>query len=140
MDHFERQLREALSSPLAAGILVIAASQSGVAAGLEQAFPFEGSKIDWRTVKGHLNSSDEGGFRRFFANRRDELGGNAKAFYLSDNLTDCAVGGSLFAFERHLDAILSIPAHHYFVAEDFSWCIAHSMEGDSDFGWSASKS
>ena len=138
MSHFERELRQALSSPLTAGILVIAASECAVADRLERAFPFDGSKIDWGAVKGHINGSGESGFRRFFADCRDKLGGDAKAFYLNDDQMDCAIGGSLFAFERHLDAILAVPAHHYFVADDFSWCIAHSMEGDSDFGWSTS--
>jgi len=57
------------------------------------------------------------------------------AFYLNDSLLDCSVRASLFTFQRHIDAILSIPAQHYFVAEDFSWCIAYTMEGDIDFGW-----
>jgi hypothetical protein len=143
MDHYERELREALSSPIEAGVFQIL-TPDDVADGLQRAFVFSGMKIDWETVRGHVPADGraigDDGFHRFFAARRDELGGNQVAYYLNDNQIDCAFRASLFTFERHLDAFISIPAHHYFVAEDFSWCIAYTMEGDADFGWSARKS
>jgi hypothetical protein len=141
MTSHEDQLREALSSPIKSGVLEVFPSDSDVTNGLERSFPFAGSKIDWDAVRGHSSTiQTESGhqeFRDFFDARRRELGGDRAAFYVNDALLDCAARASLFTFQRHLDSILSIPGHHYFVAEDFSWCIAYTMEGDIDFGWSA---
>jgi hypothetical protein len=33
-----------------------------------------------------------------------------------------------------LDPLLEIPEHHYFVAEDRTWCAVFRMEGDVDLG------
>lgn len=143
MEDYERELRQALSSAIRNGILRVGASDKDIASELERAFPFDGSKIDWTRVRGHVGGASPGesdeAFRDFFAARVTELGGAEGAFYLNDNLIDRVVSGSLFAFARYLGAILSIPAHHYFVAEDFSWCMTHTMEGDFDFGWSAAR-
>lgn len=140
MNDYERELREALASSIAAGVVDVRASEHGLDQRLMQAFPFAGSKIDWRSVRGHLGTREgergSAGFCRFFDARRRELGGRQKALYLNDNLLDCVIYASLSIFQRHLDAIVSIPAHHYFVAEDFGWCIAYTFEGDIDFGWS----
>ncbi len=141
MSYHEDQLREALSSPIAAGIVETFSSDGEVIDGLKRAFSFSGSKIDWKAVHGHLSATQVGSghdeFRRFFDARRNEVGGDRTAFYVNDGLTDGCVRASLFTFQRHLESILSLPGHHYFVAEDFSWCMAYAMEGDIDFGWSA---
>ncbi|WP_446652906.1 hypothetical protein [Blastomonas sp.] len=111
---------------------------------LERAFQFEGSKIRWDLARGHISLTEDelnyGTFRRFFNDLGRELGHDMAAFYLNDNLVQCALGASLFAFERHLGEIISIPAHHYFVAKDFKWCMAYTIEGDIDFGWSVRES
>jgi hypothetical protein len=140
---YERELRQALSSAVTAGILRVEASNKDIESALQRAFPFEGSKIDWTKVRGHVGGANhaksDAAFRDFFAARMKELGGAEAAFYLNDNLIDCVVRGSLFAFALHLEAILSMPAHHYFVAQDFSWCMTQTMEGDFDFGLSAAR-
>lgn len=142
MDYHEQDLREALSSPIAAGVIEVWPSDRSVVEGLERAFLFSGSKISWEAVRGHqaATQAQQGHeeFRCFFDARRSDLGGDRIAFYLNDNLMNCAARASLFAFQRHLDVILRMPAHHYFVAADFSWCIVYTMEGDIDFGWSPS--
>jgi hypothetical protein len=40
----------------------------------------------------------------------------------------------LFTYQRHLDAILAMPA------ESLNWCLAYTMDGDVDFGWSRTNS
>jgi hypothetical protein len=140
MTYHEEEIRAALQSPIAAGVIEIAGDDSSVVRRLEEAFPFVGSRVSWDALPGHLAARetrpDHADFRKFFEARRSELGGDRTAYYLSDNLLDCTLRGSLFSFERHMDAILSIPAHHYFIANDFRWCIAYTMEGDIDFAWS----
>ncbi len=140
MSYHEEQLRQALSSPITAGVVEIMPSDSDVIRGLERAFPFVGSKIKWGGARGHLTATqirpDHEDFRRFFDARRNDLGGDRAAFYVNDGLLDGCARASLFTYQRHLNSILSLPGHHYFVAEDFSWCIAYTMEGDIDFGWS----
>lgn len=140
MDHHEQEMREALASPIRAGIIDLLPSDLRVVEGLERAFPFSGSKIAWKAVQGHLSATQaqpgHEEFCRFFDARRSELGGNQTAFYVNDNLMDCAARASLFTFQRHLDTILAMPAHHYFVGENLNWCLAYTKEGDIDFGWS----
>lgn len=140
MSFHQIELLESLSSPIAAGIIKVFHSNSSFVQGLEKAFRFEGSKIRWDLVSGHISLTEvqpeSGIFRRFFSDRGRELGGDRAAIYLNDDLVDCALSASMFAFERHLSEIISIPAHHYFIADDFEWCMAYTFEGDIDFGWS----
>ncbi|MCY1673031.1 hypothetical protein OVA07_18665 [Novosphingobium sp. SL115] len=144
MPFHQVELLDALSSPIAAGIINVLHSSSSFVSGLERAFRFEGSKIRWDLVNGHI-SMTEGErhvllFPEFFGERCRELGTSRTAIYLNDGPVAFALSATLFAFQRHLSEIISIPAHHYFIAEDFAWCIAYTMEGDIDFGWSALKS
>lgn len=142
MSTCEQELLRALASPIAAGIITVVADESRIARQLERAFPFAGSKIDWRLARAHFGTSEtshgsDADFRRFFSDRCRELGGDAKVFYVSDNSVDFALAASLFAFERHLDPLLALPCHHYFISTSFDWCIAYTMEDDIDFGRSA---
>ncbi|BEV01942.1 hypothetical protein [Novosphingobium olei] len=140
MDRAAQELRDALALPIAAGTIGLYRSSEDIGRRLEQSFPFAGAKIDWSLTRGHLAVSAGArslvGFSAFFEDRRTALGNDQPAFYLSEGPIDFALRASLITFQRHLRSIVSVPAHHYFVAEDFSWCIVYSMEGDIDFGWS----
>lgn len=141
MSFHQLELLAALSSPIAAGIVKVVDSDRSIVQGIERAFRFEGSRIRWDLARGHISTHeaehDSIVFHEFFKDRCRELGNGQTAIYLNDDLIECALSASLFVFQRHLNGIISIPAHHYFVAEDFEWCIAYTMEGDIDFGWSA---
>lgn len=138
---FETELRVALASPVKAGLIEIIPQSDEVAARISTAFPFYGSKIDWRATKGHFSAREAARDREFavffdfFDRRSRELGRETVAYYLNDNQIDCSLRASLWTFSRHLQPIIGVPGHHYFLAYDLSWCMALTMEGDMDFGY-----
>ncbi|ESZ87682.1 MAG: hypothetical protein Q27BB25_08010 [Blastomonas sp. CACIA14H2] len=139
MSFHQHELLETLSSPIAADIIKVFHPDSTFIQRFETAFRFEGSKIRWDLTRDHISLTevqvDFGVFRSFFSERGRELGSGRTAIYLNDGLVDCALTAPLFAFERHLNEIISIPAHHYFVADNLEWCMAYTIERDIDFGW-----
>jgi len=138
MPTYGDELLEALASPIEAGLIKVV-SEGPVAAGLEAAFPFSGSKIDWSAVAGHdraveTHPNEHTDFLEFFARHARRLGAGNEAFYLCDGPWDFVLSATLFTFERHLPLFITVPAHHYFISQDFSWCMVYTMEGDIDFG------
>ena len=138
---FETELRAALASPVKAGLIEIVPHSDGIATRLSEAFPFFGSKIDWRATKGHLGALEPSRdrelptFSAFFHRRSEELGRESVAYYLNDNQIDCSLRASLWTFSQYLQPIIEMPSHHYFVGDDLGWCMALTMEGDIDFGY-----
>jgi hypothetical protein len=138
---YEAELRAALSRPVSAGLIQVIPHSDELAGRLSNAFPFRGSKIDWQATGCHLNawgpSRDQlATFSAFFSRRSEHLGREAVAYYLNDNQIDCALRASLETFAQNLQSIIEIPGHHYFVAGDLRWCLALTMEGNIDFGYS----
>ena len=138
---FETDLRIALASPVKTGLIEIILQSDVIAARISTIFPLSGSKIDWRATRGHLSVVETSrhrelvAFSNFFDRQSKELGRESVAYYLNDSQIDCSLRASLWTFSRHLNKIIGIPGHHYFVADDISWCMALSMEGDMDFGY-----
>lgn len=138
---FETDLRIALAGPVKTGLIEIIPQSDGIAARISTVFPFSGSKIDWRATRGHLSALEPSrgrelvAFSDFFDRRSKELGRESVAYYLNDSQIDCSLRASLWTFSRHLHPIIEVPGHHYFLADDLSWCMALSMEGDMDFGY-----
>jgi hypothetical protein len=138
---FETELRAALAGPVKDGSIEIVPYSDGIATRLSKAFQFCGSKIDWRATTGHLSALEPSRdrelatFSAFFERRLEELGRGSVAYYLNDSQIDCSLRASLWTFSRHLQPIVEIPGHHYFVADDLGWCMALTMEGDIDFGY-----
>lgn len=138
---FETELRAALASPVNAGLIEIIPQSDDLAARISTAFPFSGSKIDWRATGGHFSAKEPARdrefavFSDFFDRRSRELGRETVAYYLNDSQIDCSLRASLWTFSRHLEPIIRVPGHHYFVADDLSWCMTLTMEGDMDFGY-----
>ena len=134
--YWDERVSSALEAALQSGDLRIIHEVDELFEELTAAFPFGGTKIDWRDVPGSLHAhGDQEDYERFFLENTTKMGWDAPAYYLSDNSINFAIAGSVERLAKHLPIILENPEHHYFTAEDFSWCMALTMEGDMDFGF-----
>ena len=90
-------------------------------------------------MPGSIHLSSEGArkedFAQFYFQNAEMMGLDTPALYLSDSALSFAIAGDVRSLGHSLEAILENPQHHYFVAKDFSWCMALAMEGDMDFGF-----
>ena len=138
-NYWDQQVRRSLRPALESGQLTIVDEVDELFGRLETAFPVEGTKIDWAEVPGSSYLFSQGGqredFERFFHQNAPRMGLDTPAYYVSDAALSFAIAGNVRSMGRCLPAILDNPQHHYFVARDFSWCMALTMEGDMNFGF-----
>ncbi|WP_124350888.1 hypothetical protein [Pseudomonas chlororaphis] len=73
-------------------------------------------------------------FSVFFQEVKLRYGLEGEVFYIGGGATDIVVG-DVEVFVKVLDCFVSIPQHHYFLADDYSWFICFSMEGDMGFNF-----
>ncbi|GAA1614813.1 hypothetical protein GCM10009733_008770 [Nonomuraea maheshkhaliensis] len=99
-------------------------------------FPAHGSKIAWGRVEGrHAHwriADDQRPAARAAAEVRRRLRPGSVVEHVGDSLSPYGV---CFTDENALAvlaALLEIPEHHYFLAEDRSWIVVVTMEGDLD--------
>jgi hypothetical protein len=137
-DYWDERVRSALAPALARGELRIVDELDQLFEELEAAFPVEGTKIDWDEVPGSLSGLSLGStpeyFAQFFHEHQQTMGIDTPAYYLSDSALNFAIAGEVRALSQHLHIIIENPQHHYFVAKDFTWCMALTMEGNMNFG------
>ncbi|HWG99190.1 MAG TPA: hypothetical protein VNV66_07675 [Pilimelia sp.] len=103
---------------------------------LDLHFPIEGSKIDWRRVQGrhvHWKVTDDTQLAAMVSRevcKRIRRGSVVE--HIGDGLSPYGV---LFVdgdVTSVVTALLEIPEHHYFIAEDRSWIVVATTEGDLD--------
>jgi len=138
MPTYELELLTELSDQIAEG-LIKKVDEQPIVDSLEENFLFVGSKIDWTTTKDHKaglwqGQSKDCDFLEFFGERVKDFGAQTHIYYVNDNQLNYALKGSMRVFQKNLPTIFQIPAHHYFIDEDFGWCLVYSMEGNLDFG------
>lgn len=110
-----------------------------VFSGLEERVPLDGSKIDFERIHGSsfsiCNNSELESleFAEFFDERIIENHLEGLIYYVGDGCTNVRIKGEIPDFKLILHLIFQIPEHHYFVAEDFSWCMSFTMEGCMGF-------
>ncbi|MEK7425555.1 MAG: hypothetical protein AAB131_17140 [Actinomycetota bacterium] len=103
---------------------------------LNHHLPFVGSAVEWSRVRGD--------HRHWFAAANDDMtavvvdflaavaGFASGVVHVGDSLSPVSVRIAPGQLGDVLDALLEIPEHHYFVAEDRTWCGVFRMEGDVD--------
>ncbi len=111
-------------------------SDSDVFGWLELHFPVAGGRIDWRRVGGrhkHWRIEDEGllsasASREICARTRP----GSAVEHVGDGLSPYGVRFLGSEAASVTAALLEVPEHHYFLAEDRAWIVAVSFEGDLD--------
>ncbi|MCP9959051.1 hypothetical protein [Streptomyces sudanensis] len=103
---------------------------------LELHFPFAGGKIDWRHVGGrhrHWKIDDE---QLLAASASKEICARIRpgsvVEHVGDGLSPYGVRFTGDEAASVTAALLEVPEHHYFLAEDRAWIVAVSFEGDLD--------
>jgi hypothetical protein len=108
---------------------------------ISEHYPAVGSKIDWNRFEGFVEEREWNldlhgeSFKRFFYEAVSRFGLTGDAIYVGDGLTDFSLYAPIDQFGLLLDAIFDVPHHHYFVSDDFSWCMCFTMEGDMNFAF-----
>jgi hypothetical protein len=109
---------------------------------IEASFPIYGSKIEWDEVDGSVEELARLEFysadcTNFFNKMTEQFIQNpdSKVVLLGDSAMDYALLTSLKNVPEVLEKMLELPQHHFIVANNFSWCISFSMEGDMAFGF-----
>lgn len=139
-NYFEAELLKHLHGALEAGIILVEADSAGYFSTLAQCYPVAGSKIRWSHIPGSIERHESAAHLQlaagcdFFGEMVALHGLTGQAVHIGDSAVGFALLASVEEFARHLDALLSIPQHHYFVAADYSWCLALGMEGGMSFG------
>lgn len=98
--------------------------------------PFVGTGVDWDVVGGrheHVRS-DNGDQLRAWAVQQicDRARAGGRVAHCGDSLSPFDVYFAGSQTELVILALLEIPEHHYFLAEDRSWLVVVRMEGDAD--------
>jgi hypothetical protein len=110
--------------------------ESTVFGWLELTFPLDGGKIDWRRAEGRHRHwrIDNGRLLAATAVTKicERVRPGSAVEHVGDALSPCAVRFGAAGAELVTAALLEIPEHHYFVAEDRRWVVVVSLEGDLD--------
>lgn len=138
---FEEELLSDLELLVKKGEIVVEPSSDGYFSELESRFPILGSKIDWDEVSGseqeqasaEAYASD---CQRFFDEMVNRFGLSGKCIVIGDSAVEIALVMSVEILQCNLQKIVSVPQHHYILANDYSWCMSFTMEGDMAFGFS----
>ncbi|EIF00537.1 hypothetical protein SacglDRAFT_03689 [Saccharomonospora glauca K62] len=98
--------------------------------------PFSAGKIDWSRVVGrhqHWRIDDE---RLLAESASREIRARIKSGSVVEHVGDGLSPYGVRFTESEVDsvtvALLEVPEHHYFLAEDRSWVVVVSFEGDLD--------
>jgi hypothetical protein len=140
MSSYEDKIRRGLKTEIDAGLLYELGAAEEVFQLLAINYPSIGSKIDWKRVAGSIEwhegdrSHERTQFVEFFDEMCSRFGLDGLVLYVCDGPTDVALAGSIDAMRRALPVLFEVPAHHYFVGPNASWCMSMTMEGDMAFG------
>ena len=137
---FEEELLADLNVFIKAGNVSIKKSSDVYFNRLAEFFPLYGSKIHWGKVADSVvdfasNKNDVTEWVIFFNSMVKHKGLSGKVIYLNDSAIECVLIISLDTLSKCIQPILEFPDHHYFIAEDYAWCMCFTMEGDMTFGF-----
>lgn len=103
---------------------------------LSSTFPVSGSKVDWSRVEApHRHATPEGATAiaavaiEEICRRLDHA---TPVVHVGDSLSPFAVTFDAVGAADIVAALLEVPEHHYFVAENRSWLVVVTFEGDVD--------
>jgi hypothetical protein len=104
---------------------------------LDLHFPFCGTKIDWRRpIPGkHMHwETDDDVQLTSMASRQicQRIRPRSAVEHAGDGLSPYGVRFTSDNAHSVVTALLELPEHHYFLAEDRSWIVVVTMEGDLD--------
>ncbi|MEU6410052.1 hypothetical protein [Microbispora sp. NPDC046933] len=99
-------------------------------------FPFSGTKIDWGRAPGkhrHWETDDDDQLTSM-ASREicQRIRPGSAVEHVGDGLSPYGVRFTSDNAHSVVAALLEIPEHHYFLAEDRSWIVVVTIEGDLD--------
>lgn len=98
--------------------------------------PITGSKIDWDRVTGphsHWGIDDADDFVALVVREvGSRIGSAVGALHAGDGLSPYGVCVVADGVKDTIVALLQVPEHHYFLAEDHSWLAVVTTEGDFD--------
>jgi hypothetical protein len=99
-------------------------------------FPVNGTKIDWRRVQGkHVHWSITDDVQLASMASREvclRIRPGSVVEHVGDGLSPYGIRFTDDNAPSVVAALLEIPEHHYFVAEDRSWIVVVATEGDLD--------
>ena len=106
---------------------------------LAEVFPLGGSKISWDQVPDSIvdttnTINDVTEWVNFFNEIVEKKGLSGKLVYINDGAIECALTMSVDILRQCIKQILEYPEHHYFIGENYAWCMTFTMEGDMTFG------
>jgi len=136
--YFDEELISELEQYVASGEVSIVSDIDDYVDGINSRLPIKNRKLDWganflATGLEVDRRKKASAFSVFFQEVKLKYELNGNIFYMGDGATDIVVAGNIDVFVKVLDCFVSIPQHHYFLAEDYSWFICFSMEGDMGF-------
>lgn len=137
---FEEELLLSLDGLIKSGDVVVDKSSDNYFAQLGSKFPVVGSKIDWEEVPGSVEEiakDDEyiESCLSFFMKMCKKNNLNGKVIVIGDSAIESAFIMPIEVLKSNLKKVLGIPQHHYIIADDYSWCMSFTMEGDMAFGF-----
>jgi hypothetical protein len=98
--------------------------------------PAAGSKIDWPRVPGRHEGWEVHDDASLVEMTTREVSRRVKpdsvVEHIGDSLSPCAVSFTGDRAAEVVAALLEIPEHHYFLAEDRSWIVVATTEGNLD--------
>ena len=135
---FEDELLLSLTNKIGKNSFIVKESSDEYFMKLASFFPVLGSKINWKKVVDSIEEtcSDSYNFIDFFADVCKKFNLKGDCIVIGDSAIDCAIIMSIDTLRDCLTSIIEIPQHHYFIADDFSWCISYTMEENMAFGYS----
>jgi hypothetical protein len=138
-------LLEAVDTEISNGWIHVAPDSAEFFSKLGAKFPTLDSRIDWSKIPNAVTEYSENveqqlnDFTSFFNKVVDDYGLQGSVIYAGDGATDSAFILSTNLFKTHIKAFLSIPQHHYVVAENFAWVMVFTFEGDMGFGFAPAR-
>lgn len=137
---FEKELLTELDTQIKNGDIEVEESSDAYFSRLAKVFPLGGSKIDWQQVSGSVvdtanNENTVAKWVKFFNKTIDKKSLNGKLTYINDSAFECALTMSVETLKQCIQQLLEYPDHHYFIGENYAWCMTFTMEGDMTFGF-----
>ncbi len=136
---YEEELRLELKPGIDNGDIVVIEDASAIFARIDEVFTFAGSYIDWETLCNVTEEKmDPDAFEsscyRFFKQICGSKVADEKLYYINDSAFDMGLSMSIKTAIEAFPKIIDLPQHHYFVAENFTWCMCFNMLGLANYG------
>lgn len=138
---FEEELLSEFELSVKNGDIIVDPSSDSYFSELELRFPILGSKIDWDAVSGSEReqaSADAyaSDCQHFFDKMMRRYGLSGQCIVIGDSAVEVALIMPVGIMQFNLQKIVSVPQHHYVIANDYVWCMSFTMEGELAFGFS----